>query len=119
MNQVYRAFPSTECVLLKATYDILHNADSGDCSVLVLLDLSGAFDTVDHDILIECLEHCDGIDRLARNCFKLCVKHMTFFSQYWKILLCINHYDIWTRVYFGASSLFFIHTPFRPNHSWT
>lgn len=41
--------------------DLLLNANSGNCSVLVLLDLSAALDKVEHDTLIEHLEHCVGI----------------------------------------------------------
>ena len=36
--------------------DILSVADRGDVAALVLLDLSAAFDTVDHDILF-CILH--------------------------------------------------------------
>ena len=41
--------------------DILRAIDDGECVILVLLDLSAAFDTVDHDILITRLKHRFGI----------------------------------------------------------
>lgn len=42
---------SCEAALVKVLNDIHLNTDSGRISVLVLLDLSAAFDTVDHNIL--------------------------------------------------------------------
>uniref|UniRef100_A0A3Q3FJ67 Reverse transcriptase domain-containing protein n=1 Tax=Kryptolebias marmoratus TaxID=37003 RepID=A0A3Q3FJ67_KRYMA len=57
----YREFHSTETALLKVFSDIMIAADTGKCSVLVLLDLSSAFDTVDHGILINRLQHLVGM----------------------------------------------------------
>ncbi|KAF7653798.1 hypothetical protein LDENG_00078210 [Lucifuga dentata] len=42
--------------LLRVTNDIMMAADAGDYSVLILLDLSSAFDMVDHKTLIDRLE---------------------------------------------------------------
>jgi len=47
--------------MLKVESDILLAIDAGDLSALVLLDLSAAFDTVDHTILLRRLEHSYGL----------------------------------------------------------
>ncbi len=49
----FRAHHSIETALIKIINYIRFNSDSGKISVLVLLDLSAAFDTVDHNILRE------------------------------------------------------------------
>ena len=51
LQSAYRANRSTETAVLKVLPDILLAVDAGDLSLsaLVLLDLSVAFDTVDHE----------------------------------------------------------------------
>lgn len=66
----YRAHHSTETALLKVTNDLLLAADSGQVSILVLLDLSAAFDTIDHNILLRRLECEIGIRGTALCWFK-------------------------------------------------
>ena len=51
LQSVYRAGHSTETALLKVYSDILINMDNQRVTLLVLLDLSSAFDTVDHKVL--------------------------------------------------------------------
>lgn len=48
---------STEAALVKFFNNIHLNTDSGRISVLLLLDLSAAFDTADHIILLDRLEN--------------------------------------------------------------
>ena len=61
LQSAYRSGHSTEICLLKVMSDILDAADSGEVSLVGLLDLSAAFDTVDHEILLHHLKSSFGI----------------------------------------------------------
>jgi len=47
--------------MLKVLSDAYFAADAGRVTLLSLLDLSAAFDTVDHQILVECLRRTYGL----------------------------------------------------------
>ena len=49
---------------------ILRALDDGDVALVALLDLSAAFDTIDHNILLHRLEHLYGISGTPLNWFK-------------------------------------------------
>jgi len=65
----FRPGHSTETAVLKVLSDILAAVDRGDIAVLVLLDLSAAFDTVDHEILLERMCQTFGIVDQAHSWF--------------------------------------------------
>ena len=60
-QSAYRQSHSTETAVLKVYNDLLMAADNGQVSALCLLDLTVAFDTVDHDLLIVRLERQFGL----------------------------------------------------------
>lgn len=74
----FRPQHSTETALLKVTNDLLLSVDSGNCAALVLLDLSAAFDTVDHGILLERLRLWVGIRGIALSWFTSYLQGRTF-----------------------------------------
>ena len=57
LQSTYRRGHSTETAVLKMIFFLLMAVDRGQVTILGLLDLSAAFDTVDHIILINCLRH--------------------------------------------------------------
>ena len=51
VQSAYRKFHSVETAMCKIYNDLIIRKYSGECTILVLLDLSAAFDTIDHDLL--------------------------------------------------------------------
>ena len=65
LQSAYRTAHSTETALLKVQNDILMNMNSQQVTLLVLLDLSAAFDTANHAILLNRLKSSFGISGSA------------------------------------------------------
>ena len=69
-QSAYRTGHSTETTLLHVVNDLLNTMDEDKISVLLLLDLSAAFDTIDHQILLSRLETVFGIHSTVLQWFR-------------------------------------------------
>lgn len=97
------------------TNDLLMASDEGLISVLVLIDLSSAFDTINHQILLERLEHLIGINGTTLSWFKSYYSHrpqsvlindefsmqpihsVMYLDQYYSLYTCFTfHYHMGT-----------------------
>ena len=68
-QSAYKQHHSTESALLKVKNDILLNMEAQKVTLLVLLDLSAAFDTVRHETLLSRLRSRFGVDGKALDWF--------------------------------------------------
>ncbi len=66
----FKSVHSTESALLRVLHDIYLSTYSGDSVVLILLELSAAFDTVDHSTLLSRLESWVGLKATVLNWFQ-------------------------------------------------
>ncbi len=67
----FRPSHSTETALIRVKNDLPLSSDHGCISLLVLLDLSAVFNTIDHNIILNRLENSVGISGSALAWFKL------------------------------------------------
>ena len=76
-QSAYRKLHSTETALLRIQNDTLAAMDNGKVTALTLLDLSAAFDTIDHTLLLDRLQNWFGISQLALNWFSSYLSNRT------------------------------------------
>ena len=69
-QSAYKENHSTETALVRVHNDILRALDNHEAVLLVLLDLSAAFDTVDHRILLDTLSLRFGVKGVALQWFR-------------------------------------------------
>ena len=74
-QSAYRQYHSTETALLKVHNDILMNMDNEEVTLLCMLDMTAAFDTIDHNILIDILKNNFGIVDNALQWFRSYLAH--------------------------------------------
>ena len=114
-QSAYKQFHSTETALSKVHNDINLNIDNGKVTALTLLDLSAAFDTIDHNILITRLSTWYGISGTALSWF---TSYLTDRQQAIKIGNCFSDMlptscGIPQGFCFGAFAFHFIHNTFK------
>ena len=73
----YRPHYSTQATLLEFTDDVKSGIDNGALTILVLFDLSKAFDSVNHTILLKKLPSLNFDD----NCIRWFHSYLTDWSQ--------------------------------------
>ena len=61
VQSAYKPGHWTETALLRVQNDILTNMDNQSVTVLILLDLSAAFDTIDHQVFLDRMENMVGV----------------------------------------------------------
>ena len=81
-QSAYRSCHSTETALLTLLNKTRLSADQGESTLLVSLDLSAAFDTIDHAILLTRLRLMYGVDGTALNWLR---SYLTQRFQYVKV----------------------------------
>ena len=69
-QSAYQQQHSTETAVIIVHNDIVRSTDAGFVSALVLLDLSAAFDTVDHGILLEVLSERFCVENLELDVYR-------------------------------------------------
>lgn len=77
-NYIYKPLHNTESALLKVLDDILMTTDVGETIALMLLDLSSAFDFVDHKILLFRLERSIGFTGTVLKWFQFFLSNRRF-----------------------------------------
>ena len=76
-QSAYRHLHSTETALLRVQNDLLQAVDNEGGAILVLLDLSAAFDTIDHQKLLNLSNQSFGIRGVALKWFESYLKDRT------------------------------------------
>ena len=106
-----------ESALLNIQDDLFLNMSEGSTTALTLLDLSAAFDTINHSILFHRLHDCYGINGLALSWFE---SYLSDRTQSVKVGSVLSHPMVFwgpARLCPGATPLFHVHKSTQFNYS--
>ncbi len=92
----FRPSHSTEAALIRVTNDLLLSSDRGGISLLLLLDFSAVFGTIDHNILLNRLENFVGISGSALAWFK------SYFSDHHQFVAVNEEVSYQSQVRYGV-----------------
>ena len=70
LQSAYKAGHSTETALTRVQNDILLCMDQQKVTILVMLDLSAAFDTIDHNVLLQRMKERVGVEGVVHDWFE-------------------------------------------------
>ena len=82
-QSAYRAGYSCETALVKLMSDLLWNMEHQKVTALMAIDLSTAFDTVDHDILLDVLQKNFVLDGPVKSCLGYVLKQHIPLTDLW------------------------------------
>ena len=86
---------SCETALLKLHSDIQKMLSNNQIVILLKLDLSAAFDTVDHSLLLQILHHKYGLDGTVLKWITSYLSGRSFFCQNWVCQWKESTVDLW------------------------
>ena len=69
LQSAYKSYHSTETALIRVHNDVLSAMDKQQVTILVLLDLSSAFDTIDHTVLLDRMQQRIGFSGVIHDWF--------------------------------------------------
>ena len=85
LQSAYKKGHSTETEFIKVQNDFLRAIDNRDSVILLMLDLSAAFDTVHHSILLTRLSNSYGLSGVVLDWFR---SYLTSRKQYIVVEIC-------------------------------
>ena len=84
----FRPRHSAETAVLQVLSELLENVDRGDLGILILLELSKAFNTADHDNLLQRLRLTFGVDGTTNQWFRSYLHGRTQYVHRAVLLAC-------------------------------
>ena len=93
LQSAYRVAHSTETAIIKIHNNIVNGIDNDQCSILAALDLSAAFDTVDHDIFIGRM-HAYSIRETALKWFHSYLDRRSYRALINKTFFCSKRHNL-------------------------
>ena len=85
---------STETALVRIYNDILQSVDAGNCVILIFLDMSAAFDTVVHYVLLDRLANHFGVRDVVLSWFSSYLTNRKQFVGINESSLCLVNLDV-------------------------